>query len=31
MKLEEEKGCYLESHDRFEALTEQINKLMLTS
>lgn len=24
MKLEEEKGCYLEGHKRFKVLTEQI-------
>ena len=27
----EEKGCYLERHERFKALREQIKKLMLTS
>lgn len=31
MKLEEEKGSYLERHETFRVLTEQINKVMLTS
>lgn len=31
MELEDEKGCYLKRHERFELLTKQTYKLMETS